>query len=97
MHVKSIADFQALHQILAKIEVDPDIGQIDQGDEWHARRNIFARLHIALIDLRGNGSIDNQLIDDGLHALDIGIGLFDIGLGNRPFFPCVAIDSLIVG
>jgi hypothetical protein len=78
--IESIADLQALDEILAKIEVDPDVGQIDQGNERHARRYIFARLDIALIDLRGYGSIDLELIDDRLNALDIGIGLFDVGL-----------------
>jgi hypothetical protein len=65
--------------------VGSDIGQIDPRYERHARRHIFARLDIALLDLRGDGSIDHQLIDDGLNALDIGIGLFDIGLADRPF------------
>ena len=77
--------------------MDPDVGQIDQGDERHARRHIFAGLDIALIDLRGDRRVDDQLIDDRLNALDIGIGLFDIGLGDRPFFPGVAVDGLFVG
>src|SRR6202020_287978 len=50
-NVESIADFQRFHQILAKIEVNPDVGQIDQRDERHARRHIFARLHVTLIHL----------------------------------------------
>src|SRR6202035_6035953 len=95
--IKSIADLQVLDEILAKVEVDPDVGQIDQGYERHTRRYIFARLHIALIDLRGDGGIDHELIDDRLNALDIGIGLFDVGPGNGPLFFGVAVDGLVVG
>jgi hypothetical protein len=94
---KSIADLQVLHEILAKIEMNPDVGQIDQGNQRYAGRYIFARLDIALIDLRGNGGIDNELIDDRLNALDIGIGLFDAGSGNGPLLFGVAIDRLLVG
>src|SRR6202035_1884532 len=78
--VETVADLQSLDEILAKIEMNTDVGQIDQGDERHARRHVLARLHIALIDLRSYGSIDLELIDDRLNALDIGIGLFDISL-----------------
>src|SRR5216684_1579604 len=76
--------------------MNPDVGQIDQGYERYARRYVLARLDIALIDLRGYGSIDLQLIDDRLNALDIGIGLFDVGPGNRPLFLRVAVDGLVV-
>src|ERR1700722_19306965 len=58
--IKSIADLQALDEILAKVEVDPDVGQIDQGYEWHTRRYIFARLHIALTNLEGEGGKDRK-------------------------------------
>src|ERR1700722_16862848 len=95
--IKSIADLQVLHEILAKIEMNPDVGQIDQGNQRYAGRYIFARLDIALIDLRGNGGIDNELIDDRLNALDIGIGLFDAGSGNGPLLFGVATDRLLVG
>ena len=56
MDIESIADLQSLDEILAKIEVDPDVGQIDQGNERYARRYVLARLDIALIDLRGYGA-----------------------------------------
>ena len=79
-NVEPIADFQRLHQILAKIEVDPDVGQIDQGDEGYTRRHIFARLYIALVHLRSDGRIDGELIYDRLNTLDIRICLFDVGL-----------------
>src|SRR5262249_25467744 len=95
--IEPVADLQALDEILAKIEVDPDVVQIDQGHERHARRYIFARLDIALVDLRSDGSIDHELIDDRLNALDIGIGLFDTGLGDRPLLFRVAIDGLLIG
>src|ERR1700722_3138816 len=95
--IESVADLQVLDEVLAKIEVDPDVGQIDQGNQRHARRYIFARLYIALIDLRGEGGIDHELIDDRLNALDIGIGLFDVGLGDSPLLFGVAIDGLLVG
>ena len=52
--------FRVLDEILAQIEVDPDVVEIDQGNERHARRDIFARLDIALIDLRGDGGIDHE-------------------------------------
>src|SRR5207244_9428208 len=94
--IKSITDLQSLDEILAKIEMNPDVGQIDQGNERNARRYILARLHIALIDLRSYGSIDLELIDDRLNALDIGICLFDAGPGNSSLFFCVAVDSLLV-
>src|SRR6267378_2219958 len=95
--IKSIADLQTLDEILAKIEMNPDVGQIDQGNERYARRYVLARLHIALIDLRGYGSIDLELVDDRLNALDIGICLFDAGPGNSSLLFCVAVDSLLVG
>src|SRR5712672_1771440 len=95
--IKSIADLQALDEILAKIEMNPDVGQIDQGNQLYARRYICARLHVALVDLRGDGGIDHELIDDRLNALDIGIGLFDAGPGNGSLLFCVAIDGLFVG
>ena len=37
------------------------------------------------------------MIDDRLNALDIGIGLFDVGPGNGPLFLGVAIDRLFIG
>jgi len=97
VYIESIPDLQALHQILAKIEVNPDIGQIDQSNERHARRYIFARLDVALVDLRSDRGIDRELIDGRLNALDIRVALFDIGPGNGPLLLCITVDSLIVG
>src|ERR1700742_2609714 len=97
MDIELVAYLQTLDQILTQIEVDPDILQVDQGHERYARRYVFARLDIALVDLRGDWGIDDELIDDRLNALDVGIGFFDAGLGNRPLFLGVAVDRLLVG
>src|SRR3954465_5673452 len=38
--IEAIADLEAFHEILAKIEMHPEIGQIDQGNERDARRHV---------------------------------------------------------
>src|SRR5271163_4315751 len=51
-HIEAVADFQRLDQIFAQIEMDPHVVEIDQGYQRHAGRDIFAELHVALVDLR---------------------------------------------
>ena len=42
-HVEAVADFQRLDQILAQIEMDPHVAEIDQRDQRHARRQRIRR------------------------------------------------------
>ena len=51
-HAEAVADLQRLDQVLAQVEVDPQVAEIDQGHQRHAGRHVFARLHVALVDLR---------------------------------------------
>ena len=71
-HVEAVADLQRLDQILAQVEVDPEVVEIDQRHQRHAGRDVFARLDVALVDLRGHRRVDHHLIDDRLHGLDVG-------------------------
>src|SRR5262249_59168709 len=91
-HVEAVADFQRLDQVLAQIEVNPQVAKIDQGDQRHAGRHVFARLDITLVDLRGNRSVDRHLIDDGFNGFDIGYCLADIGFGDLTLLARLALD-----
>ena len=96
-HVEAVADLQRLDQILTQIKVDPQVVEIDQGHQRHAGRDIFAGLHVALVDLRGHRRVDHHLIDDRLHGLDVGERLADIGRRDSTFLLGIAIDRLLVG
>ena len=77
--------------------MNPYIIEIDEGYQWNAWRNIFPGLNVALVDLRGDRSIDRHLVDDRLHGLDVGDGFADIRLRDLVLLFGVAIDRLIVG
>src|SRR5262249_53450315 len=63
-HVEAVADLQRLDQVLAQLEVDPHVVEIDQGHQRHAGRDVFAGVNVALVDLRGDRRVDDHLIDD---------------------------------
>src|SRR5262249_18071218 len=84
-HPETVTDLQALDQVLAQIEVDPLVAKIDQGDQGHAGRDVFARLDVALIDLRGDRRVDRHLIDDGFDGFDIGYRLADVCFSDLTF------------
>src|SRR5262245_12081155 len=96
-HPEAVTDLQALDQILTQVEVDPQVAKIDQGDQRHAGRHVFARLNVTLIDLRGDRRVHRHLIDDGLYGFDIGYRLADVRFGYLVFFLRVAVDRLLVG
>jgi hypothetical protein len=54
----------------------------DGRHQRHAGRHVFARLDVALVDLRCHRGVDHHLVDDRLHGLDVGDGLADIRLGD---------------
>jgi hypothetical protein len=42
-HVEAVADLEILDQVLAQIEVDPQVVEIDQASPADAGRDVFAR------------------------------------------------------
>src|SRR5262249_30358441 len=96
-NVEAVADFQRLDQILTQIEVDPHVVEIDQRHQRHARRNVFAGLDVALVDLRRHRRIDQHLVDDGLNGFDVGGCLLHVRYGDLTFLGRIAVDRLLVG
>src|SRR5215471_12609769 len=70
-HVEAVADLERPYQVLPQIEVDPHVVQVNESYQWHARRYIFARLNVALVDLRSHWRIDQHLVDDRLNGRDV--------------------------
>src|SRR5262249_24326137 len=50
--VEAVADLERLDQVLPEVEVDPQVVEIDQRHQRNPGRDIFAGLHVALVDLR---------------------------------------------
>src|SRR5580704_16709303 len=96
-HAETVADLQRLDQILTQIEVDPHVVEIDQRHQRYARRNVFAGLDVALVDLRSYRRVNSHLIDDRLRGLDVGDGLADIRLRDLVLLFRITVDVLIVG
>src|SRR5262249_46565676 len=85
MYTEAVTDLQGLDQVLAQVEVDPQVAKIDQGDQRHAGRHVFARLDVALVDLRGDRRVDRHLLDDGLDGFDVGCRLADVCFRDLAF------------
>src|SRR5262249_54211895 len=96
-HAESVADLQRLDQVLAQVEVDPQVVEIDQGHQRHAGRDVFAGVNVALVDLRGDRRVDDHLIDDRLHGRDVGNRLLHVCRGDLAFLFRVTVDRLLVG
>src|SRR6185312_13019131 len=93
-YVEAIADFQRLDQVLAQIEVDPHVVEIDQRHQRHARRDVFAGLNVALVDLRGHRRVDHHLLDDRMHGRDVGRRFLDVRCGDLVLLFGIAVDRL---
>src|SRR5215831_7617948 len=96
-YVEAVADLQRFDEILAQIEVDPHVIEIDQGYQRHAGRDVFAGLHVALVHLRGYRRVDHHLLDDRLHGRDVGDRLLHGRCGDFVLLFGVAVDRLLVG
>ena len=95
--LEAVADLEALDEILAQVEAQPDIAEVDQREQRHAGRHILAELGADLVDLRRERRLDRQLGDLGLERRDRGVGLGDVGLGDAALLGGVAGDRLLVG
>src|SRR5262249_40919027 len=95
-YVEAVADLQRFDEIFAQIEVDPHVIEIDQGYQRHAGRDVFAGLHVALVDLRGYRRVDHHLLDDRLHGRDVGDRLLHGRCGDFVLLFGVAVDRLLV-
>src|SRR5215831_8975280 len=96
-HPDAITDLQRLHQVLAQVEVDPQVVEINQSHQRYARRHVFSGFHVALVDLRGDRRVDHHLVDNGLHGFDVGDCFPDIGLSDLPLLFRITIDRLLIG
>src|SRR5215472_13657205 len=96
-YVEAVADLQRFDEILAQIEVDPHVIEIDQSYQRHAGRDVFAGLHVALVDLRGYRRVDHHLLDDRLHGRDVGSCFLHSRCGDLVLLFGVTVDRLLIG
>ena len=96
-HRKPVADLEALDEILAQVEAQPDVVKIDEREQRHAGRDIFAELRADLVDLRRDRRLDRQFVDSRLDRVDRGLRLDHIGAGDGALLFRVAGDGLLIG
>ena len=92
-----VARLQSLDEVFAQVEAQPYVTQIDEREERHARRDIFAKFGADLIDLRGDRRLDRKFVDLGLGGVDRGLRLEDIGARDAALLRGGAGDGFLIG
>ena len=96
-HLEPVADLEPLDQILAEIESQPDVAEVDEREKRHAGGDIFPDLRSDLIDLRGDRRLDRELVDVGLDRVDARLRLEHVGPSDGALFLGRSVDGLVIG